>query len=325
MTLPVFKVTMLGDSGCGKTVFMSSMYTRMKEADHQIAIRAPNDVDLELGQHLENIYFHDKWPPGTTPGTASDLKRYDFELILQGESIARIDWVDYRGGAIYDTDDQPEGKALNERLKESHSIIWMVDMSKVRKGSYDRTVARLQSGILRLANLCRNAAAESNHLRSVIFVRTKSDLVQNEQGQPDWNKACAELITLLGSTLDFENVPFCAAIPVSSVGRVVEDKKVLGDDPYNVEWPLILSLAFMLEADLERLKNDAAGAGQNVLEVQGRGLTQLLRDIVRLGITKEEQEALRNYSNISREIIKKQGAIGSLLKETPSTIKLYRR
>jgi len=254
------------------------------------------------------------------------LKSYEFELILQGESIARIDWVDYRGGAVYDKEDQPEGKALNERLKESHSIIWMIDMSRVRQRTLDGTIAKLQTGILRLHNLCLNAAAGTNHLRSVIFVRTKSDLVQNDQGQPEWSRACAELVTHLGPTLDFHNVPFCAALPVSSVGRVNEEKKVVGDEPYNVEWPLILSLAFMLEADLERLRHDAVGAGKNVLQVQPRGITQLLRDIVRLGISKEEQDALREYSSISREIIKKQGAIGNLLKETPTnTIKLYRR
>ena len=322
MPLPVFKVTMLGDSGCGKTVFMSSMYTKMTQNLHQIAIRAlSNDIDLELVQHLKNIYSHDKWPPGT----ASDLKQYDFELLLRGEPIARIEWADYRGGAIYDSEGTPEATALNKRLKESHSIIWMIDMSRLT-GPLGGTIARLNTGMSRLSSLSLCAAAGTNHFRSIQFVRSKSDLVRDAQGEVQWNKACEELISHLGETLDLHKVPFCAVIPVSSVGRVdnQNQKKALGDEPHNVEWPLILSLAFMLYADLERLDHHRQGAEEK-LRLRQRGARQLVRTIIGLGPSTEEWKAAIEYSEISKEMYKMKDVIDTLLKETPNTIKVYKR
>lgn len=322
MPLPKFKVTMLGASGAGKTVFMSSMYTRMRENNYDIAIRAvSNDVDLELGGYMENIFEYNNWPPGTDVNE----KTYEFELLLRGQPIARIDWVDYRGGALTEAEDSPGGKVLIERLRDSHSVIWMIDMSRLQKDSLASMKARLATKVGRMANLCRNATAERCHLRSILFVRTKSDEVKNGGGVPDWDLAGEELLLHLGSARRFDNIPFSAAIPVSSVGRLDASKNVHGDDPQNVEWPLILSLAFMMEADLEKLELAAVDA-QFTYKQQLPGQTmQLFKEVFRLGPSDAEVQAYRAFSDISRQVMGMREVITSLLQHTPKSIKFFDR
>jgi hypothetical protein len=321
MPLPVFKVTMLGDSGSGKTVFMSSMYSKMRLGDNGIAIRAiSHDVNLDLGQNIENLYGHHRWP---TTNEGKEIN-YEFELSLQGHPIAVIDWVDYRGGAIWERQETPEGQALIKSLQNSHSIIWMVDMSKLGEMPPDSFQARTLTKIGHMANLCRSAAG-GKRLRSILFVRTKSDEVQGTDGRPDWGRACDDLVRHLGPVINFDRIPFAALIPVSSVGRVKEEKKLAGDDPYNVEWPLILSLAFMMEADLERLRLEAAKAKGRLDDARPFEAFKIFKEILRLGMSDAEQEALQKFSEISRQVIGMGEVIKELVSHKPSTIKLIRK
>jgi hypothetical protein len=320
MSLPVFKVTMLGSSGAGKTVFMSSMYSQMRFGETGIAIRAMNNnVDLELGENMDNLYEYDKWPPTTD----DDEKNYQFELLLRGTPIACIDWVDYRGGSMHEPEESPGGQALIKRLHDSHSIIWMVDMSKLGKTPLGSFPARQKARLGRMANLCRNAA-QSKHLRSILFVRTKSDEVQGSNGEPDWSRACTELSTLLGAMIEFDRIPFSAIIPVSSVGRV-KDKTLLGENPQNVEWPLILSLAFMMEGDLERLKKEIAFAEQQWKNIRPYETVRIIREILGRGMSDAERQALQQFSDISLQVIGMGEVIKELVKNKPNSIKVIRK
>jgi hypothetical protein len=318
MPLPVFKVTMLGDSGSGKTVFMSSMYEKMRYGENGIAIRAiSHNVNLDLSQNIENLYAHDNWP---TTNEGREIN-YEFALSLNGQPLARIEWVDYRGGAIWEREETHEGQALIKSLQNSHSIICMIDMSKLGKLRPESFHARTKTRLGHMANLCRSAA-ESKRLRSILFVRTKSDEVQHPNGEPDWTRACEELERHLGSLIDFDCIPFSAVIPVSSVGRVGEDKKLTGDEPYNVEWPLILSLAFMIEADLEKWIKEAGIAQQHVNKAQPFTAVKILKEILNIGMSDAEQQAWERLSEISRTVIGLRQLIDDLVSHRPGSIKL---
>jgi hypothetical protein len=121
MQLPVFKVTMLGDSGVGKTVFMSSMYAKLRDGENGITIRAiSNEVDKELDDYVTSLFTFNTWPPGSE----GKIKTYDFELLLWGRPIARIDWVDYRGGVLTDS-------ALDQSKKEEVTALGCVDVGQL--------------------------------------------------------------------------------------------------------------------------------------------------------------------------------------------------
>ncbi len=320
MQLPIFKVTMLGDSGVGKTVFMSSMYAKLRHGQHGIAIRAiSNDVDLELEQNIAEVYTLKNWPPGTDVNE----KRYEFELLLRGKAVARIDWVDYRGGALSESETKEGGSTLIKRLRESHSIIWMIDMSRLSSGTASSFSARLTTKVGRMAQLCRQAATGKNDLRSILFVRTKSDEVLDASGKPDWGEACDQLLRHLGSD-NFGDIPCAAAIPVSSVGRLGGDKAPVGDDPYNVEWPLLLSLAFMLEIDLKGLTQAAEQAHQQIAINRSSKVREFFREVIfNTELNEAQVEALKNSSRLSQQVIGMRDVIAELVRHRPLSIRMF--
>lgn len=270
------KVTMLGDSGSGKTVYLSSMYARLREGVKGLALRARDDAtDLELGDNMEKLFGQNRWPPGTS----SAQKNYDFDLLVYGRVASKIDWVDYRGGALLEETDSKAGRALARRLQESHAILWMVDMSGLASERIDGMRQRIQTRVARMAAMCRQVAQETEQPRAWIFVRTKSDMVQAPDGNPDWNRAVMELIQHLGPTIEVatsRNSSYAAALPVSSVGRVSTDGSLLGDDPSFVEWPLLLSWAFLAQAELRHLGNGNEEQPEGPISGQAHALASLV-------------------------------------------------
>jgi hypothetical protein len=316
MQLPVFKITMLGGSGVGKTVFMSSMYARLRDAQHNIAIRAiSNDVDLELDQNMRALYGQNKWPLGTE----FDEKKYEFELLLRENPIALIDWVDYRG-ALLTAAGEEGGSSLIKRLQDSHCVIWMIDMTDV-KGAFNSMQARVMTNVGRMAHLSRQAIRGTHNLRSILFVRTKSDQVLGEGGKPNMDKACAQLIEHLGPD-NFGDIPASAAIPVSSVGRIVGEKRLLGDDPLNVEWPLILALAFLLETELRKLNRAADVAHREWAEARPGKLLGLFKEILNLGPDERESKATQQLDRLSQHLIGMNEVIKELVRKVPGSVRV---
>jgi hypothetical protein len=324
MQLPTFKVTMLGGTGSGKTVFMSAMYTMLRDGNHGIAIRALNgDVDLELGDNIETLIRFNKWPLNTE----KSQMRYDFELLLRNRPIARIDWVDYRGGDMRDPQIKEGAVALVERLRESHSIIWMVDLTKLNSGNLDSMRARIETSVGRMAALCRDALMNNDKPRAWVFVRTKADTVRGADGKPDWETACKELIQHLGPTIDIAyagKYSRAAAIPVSSVGRLSNgtDGDLLGDDPTLVEWPLILSLAFLLDAEVSRLEQWKRETEEWRDAVRPGNIEALIRRFLARGLKEEELHAERNIMELTLQLYAMKYVIDELLKKCPSVVKL---
>src|ERR1035438_1409843 len=92
-------VTMLGKSGCGKTVFLSSLYHQLAEGSFGFTAAASNDrTDRELGGAIASFYLESEAPEGTQENS----RTYAFSLMFEGEVVAEIDCFDFRGGAISD-------------------------------------------------------------------------------------------------------------------------------------------------------------------------------------------------------------------------------
>ncbi len=321
MDLPVFKVTMLGGSASGKTVFMASMYAKLRDGSQGISIRAVEDkVDLELGDIMENLYKFNRWPPNSE----FDQKQYDFELMLGGRSIARIDWVDYRGGALLEGDEGDGGSLLSQRLQDSNAILWMVDMSTLADGRLDGLKQRIETKVARMAHLCR---ALKNHdvPRAWVFVRTKADMVRDPNGSPNWEKACADLIRHLGEAVQIASSGVnsrVAALPVSAAGRVALDSgnKLIDDTPFFVEWPLILALAFLVDVELTNLQRER---GEALKQHQGALAGQLsMRRVLQLVSNKEEVQARDKANTLKRQLVEMAQVISGLLQNCPPVVKL---
>lgn len=257
--LPTFNITMLGGSGVGKTIFMACMYVSMS-ARGDLSIEATPDLDTRLRGIYKQIQA------GTLPGGTVGIEtEYDFFLLIDLQRVAKISWIDYRGGAIESlSDNDDDASVLHERIADSDAILVMLDLSSEDLKAYPvgGTLASEHLKIGRIRNLV-NHQNTKQRIKSVVFVRTKSDLVVRDDGTTDLNKACDELVAQLKDNLHFRDVAISAAIAVSSckvltavVGNE-EQKIVEPSDPLNTEWVLFITLKDLLAqlANLSHLKS----------------------------------------------------------------------
>lgn len=249
-TKPTFKVTMLGYTGVGKTVFMAAMYAKLREGYDGLSLTAiDNKVDLELGKYIEDLLINGHWPLCTE----GDEKQYLFELSVDGKAIANIDWIDYRGGTLEAAPESPPSEALARRLSESDAVLWLVDMTALDPhDALNTMVARLKTKVGRMKALCQQSNRGANRSRAWVFVRTKSDKVESNGDGPDWRLAVEQLKEHLGPASDVAydaHGPCLAFVSVSSVGRIADSDKVTGVEPFNVQWPLLLSMYLLFRRE----------------------------------------------------------------------------
>jgi hypothetical protein len=322
LPLSKLKITLLGDSGAGKTVFAASMYAKLREGSHGIAIRAnSSEVDLELDQAVASLYLNDRWPLATE----GEEKPYEFELLLRGKPIAYIDLVIYGQEEIFLRQEMKGAEdPLINRLRESNSIFWLIDMSQINQNAVGTLSARLTTKVGRILQLLRQAVAGNHNIQSILYVGAKSDIVLSNGGEPDWNLARDLLVKHIGPAR-LGDIPYSAAIPISSIGRTTEGGlSIVGADPYNVEWPLLLALAFMLEDNVKGLgepvdksQNEAERAGPNTI-------VRFLKDILALGSLKEEQQARQEFSSDSQQLIQVRKIIKGITGRCPESIKIFK-
>jgi hypothetical protein len=295
----------------GKTVFTASMYAKLREESHGVAIRAVEDqIDLELGQNISALYLSNEWPSATIGMERS----YEFEVLFHGKPVARVDFISY-GGDVLSLGEGIEGaERLLRRLRESNSIFWLIDMYQVSQREPDIMSARLTTKIGRVLQLCRQALADDHSIRSILYVGTKSDVVQRINGSPDWDMACDLLVEHLRPERML-GIPYSAVIPVSAVGRVTDNLKVVGDAPYNVEWPILLALAFMFEDDVIEK------------EARVRPNTLIGRLIKVFGIkgVKDERPSAQGHMFDTSQLLEIRKTVKELLENCPRSIKIFRQ
>ena len=135
---PTFRVLALGVSGCGKTVFLASLF-------HELNYPRPGrsyylDTDARQRVALGSIYSQisdtsRQWPAGTR---VSDTREFRFDCIAADEQDARhhvlsIEWTDFAGELI-EVEQEDGSTALADlavRIKGAHGLLCMLDGYRV--------------------------------------------------------------------------------------------------------------------------------------------------------------------------------------------------
>lgn len=154
------KITMLGTTGSGKTVYMSAMgelffhstlkgyrignrqYDREDVADDSFAYRGFEEIG--------SLYGDGTFPYGTTSSMIMPL-----ELRYKGEHVIDIDWIDYRGQAIAELarhNIQSSNEEVHTTLLASDVIMVFVDAAILKATKNDMT-ARKRTGANAISEL----------------------------------------------------------------------------------------------------------------------------------------------------------------------------
>lgn len=124
--IPRVAVTMLGLSASGKTSFTMSMFGAMSRGVEGYFLYSEEDGKQLLGSWAK-LLDTGKFPQ---PTDMTGFKHYDFILnrgLGQGD-ILRIDWLDYRGGAIIDPSHASQDvPVLTDQLVKSDSVYIVMD------------------------------------------------------------------------------------------------------------------------------------------------------------------------------------------------------
>lgn len=161
------KVLMLGHSDAGKTSYMASMYTQMNTNRYigfGIVANDPTDHQslFRLGTRLRSA--------GEYPSPTDVRQEYAFSLTLHGRSVLPFTWVDYRGGALYDSGgSQSQLDTLIEDLREADAVLIFLDGPKLLSPAGDDGV-----DVGRLTSIL-GAIADHSHPPPVALIVSKAD------------------------------------------------------------------------------------------------------------------------------------------------------
>ena len=217
--IPTFKVTMMGGSSAGKSVYMHALFQLLKYSlpgddgplgGHNIN-GAADDVPTQIQRDKEIEKFTWKriieenkelvFPRGNEV-----TEQWVFSLTHGNDVICKFEWIDYRGALIGDLDaSSPEAEELREIIEKSDGLILFVDPISLFYYEDDQQ-KMIKSGITALRDTIMSLTIQLSKLDksvSIILAKSDSDLISQDVAQPglirgdqenQLNKAYAGLI-----------------------------------------------------------------------------------------------------------------------------------
>ncbi|AFZ04563.1 TRAFAC clade GTPase domain-containing protein [Calothrix sp. PCC 6303] len=164
------RIIMLGHTGVGKTTYMASLYGSMQQSIEGFRLKAS-----ELEDHRRWVDVAEQIQQGKYPALTDQRQEYNFYLRYQGKNILNFAWADYRGGAIRETKESEQAKALLQDLKTADGIMLFCDCNALAQGD------SRSNQIGRMTTLVSQALRELDRPMCLAIVLTKTDLVGDFQ------------------------------------------------------------------------------------------------------------------------------------------------
>ncbi|MEA5554030.1 hypothetical protein VB713_24120 [Anabaena cylindrica UHCC 0172] len=162
------RIVMLGHTGVGKTTYVASLYGVMQQSIEGFRLKAVKPED-----HKRWVEMAEGIQQGEYPMPTDQRQEYNFYLRYEGRNILEFTWADYRGGAIRETQDTEQAKALLQDLKAADGIMLFCDCNALASGD----IRSNQIG--RMTALASQALLELDRPVSLAIILTKTDLIEN--------------------------------------------------------------------------------------------------------------------------------------------------
>ena len=179
------KITMLGATGSGKTCYMLGMYATMQIGVNGLTLSAQDlDDDIRLTdmwEKLVEVKDSNRWPPPNN----NDPINYVFNFNYGFKPIMQFEWLDYRGGAIFDLTGEKDVPALINQLAASHCVFLCVSGAHLTEPITPQRLplinreARINRMNAHMAKVGERVRPTSQRPFPVVIVLTKYDLCSN--------------------------------------------------------------------------------------------------------------------------------------------------
>ncbi|MBN2878727.1 MAG: hypothetical protein JXN65_03760 [Clostridia bacterium] len=174
------KITMLGNSSAGKTVYMSRMaqsfYYNNYHGFQLVTKNAEGEYSYlthQLLTKIDTIESKNKFPAGTDKSTIMN-----FFLQFNYQKILDIDWIDYKGGSLEEITkeeiNEDENLEIESVILASHALMIFID-SVVISENYSTIRKQTLIGERNILEILRKAMQLNKTDLSILFVLTKSD------------------------------------------------------------------------------------------------------------------------------------------------------
>ena len=258
---------MLGSSGSGKTVFLSSLYKRLS-TQSELGFFLQVDT-AEKRKRLNNIYTQvaadEKWPAGTR---YSEVSEWTFTCRVQNPSDLSIydacsfTYLDYAGGRITEeADEEDESSEFNDKFKTADALLGLLDGQKLCSLMKNEKIGKVWA-IKDLSNMIQEMQKMEGLKKPVHFVISKWDIVEQSYSLEQIRDRLLE-IDEFKNLIKLRNQAKSTVrlIPVSAVGKgfaIAQSDggmKKTGElpKPFQVEVPLACILPDMIKQQIEEI------------------------------------------------------------------------
>jgi methyl-accepting chemotaxis protein len=270
---------MLGSSGSGKTVFLSSLYKRLS-TQSELGFFLQVDT-AEKRKRLNNIYTQvaadEKWPAGTR---YSEVSEWTFTCRVQNPNDLSIydacsfTYLDYAGGRITEeADEEDESSEFNDKFKTADALLGLLDGQKLCSLMKNEKIGKVWA-IKDLSNMIQEMQKMEGLKKPVHFVISKWDIVEQSYSLGQIRDRLLE-IDEFKNLIKLRNQAKSTVrlIPVSAVGKgfaIAQSDggmKKTGElpKPFQVEVPLACILPDMIKQQIEEiLKKREADQAKNI-------------------------------------------------------------
>ncbi len=250
------RITMIGTSGSGKTVFSAAVYAVLMKKEFQGFAIFPKGENL-ASQLLETHKFNKdykqlashKWPAGTM-----GFNPFAFDLYYQGVKLTNFDWLDYRGGFLDEpTIDPASATELYANISASNAVILFADGEMLSK-SENVDEAGFLSGADAVIQVIKGFSfMYPNSNLTFLIALTKCDAVDEYWKGVDFSYQPLvdhgrKVFYPLEEIYQRHRLWRGGIIPISAVGEnVVENNNIVGfPKPLNVEHVMAFCISSIL-------------------------------------------------------------------------------
>ena len=348
------RISMLGQSGSGKTTFMCALHEKMIQNDFcgfsilPYTENSNNDDSLAAIGMLENMSFcrdgqNVQFPKGTDATTY-----WTFDLLYKNRNLCKLDWIDYRGGKINEIfDGDNEANLLKDLIYGSNAIIVFIDSIDLALID-DINVCQRKTGADKLSILLKDyERIYKNEDTIILFALSKCDsaLITQEYKKDNYRNLVVKSQNVFKDILtiktrnDHWNI---GIIPISSVGygKTETSKESTGDilqpykvscnlckypSPVNVVEAFLFCINEIVKVSKQRVQNKVFTMQNQIIEeFQSATLTDSICSAIKRKDSHYDLASRLNASKIlSENKIKQLDRITDIISQTITLEKVY--
>ena len=241
------KLTILGETGSGKTCYLLGMYYEMSAGRDGYSIVAPDrDESRLLVTRFKNL-MDTSLGKARFPEPTDASQKYKFELQHAFKTIMPFEWIDYPGGWLDSSKSAGSGlQEVENSIYNSTALLICVDGENLVGNSTADKIERVRDKCSRHISPYLGRIMNKNSDKKfppIALIITKFDLCNRETDEEEIIK----IMEACFSPLFKRNDTFIAIIPVS-LGSTLQDDECRGKfKPINVHLPIYMGIWFALK------------------------------------------------------------------------------